>query len=122
MPTLIALNDSTPAWAAFDYALEHHTPEDLVLVHVVTPSADAETPTEQLFTRAAERAYVAPARFQTDVRAGDPVPELLTAAEDHDATQIIVGSHGREGVPRVVLGSVAEELVRRSPIPVTVVR
>jgi len=33
-----------------------------------------------------------------------------------------MGSHGREGVSRILLGSVAETVMRRSPVPVTVVR
>jgi nucleotide-binding universal stress UspA family protein len=33
-----------------------------------------------------------------------------------------MGSHGRQGVSRLLLGSVAETVVRRSPVPVTVVR
>ena len=40
------------------------------------------------------------------------------AAYDH----VVLGSHGREGVSRIVLGSVAEHVVRMSPVPVTVVR
>ncbi|MFD1525685.1 universal stress protein, partial [Halolamina salina] len=39
-------------------------------------------------------------------------------AYDH----LVVGSHGRTGVSRMLLGSVAEKVVRESPIPVTVVR
>jgi nucleotide-binding universal stress UspA family protein len=34
----------------------------------------------------------------------------------------VMGSHGREGVSRILLGSVAETIVRRSPVPVTVAR
>jgi len=33
-----------------------------------------------------------------------------------------MGSHGREGVTRILLGSVAETVIRRSPVPVTVAR
>jgi nucleotide-binding universal stress UspA family protein len=40
-------------------------------------------------------------------------------AEDVDA--LVVGSHGRDGVTRLLPGSVAETVVRRSPVPVTVV-
>ncbi|MFT4884680.1 MAG: nucleotide-binding universal stress UspA family protein [Natronomonas sp.] len=35
---------------------------------------------------------------------------------------MVVGSHGRDGISRVLLGSVAETVVRRSPVPVTVIR
>jgi nucleotide-binding universal stress UspA family protein len=35
---------------------------------------------------------------------------------------VVMGSHGRDGVSRILLGSVAETVVRRAPCPVTVVR
>ncbi|KYH26543.1 universal stress protein [Halalkalicoccus paucihalophilus] len=47
---------------------------------------------------------------------------IVDYAEDHDIDQIVMGSHGRDGVSRILLGSVAETVVRRSPCPVTVVR
>jgi nucleotide-binding universal stress UspA family protein len=43
-------------------------------------------------------------------------------AEDHDVDGIVMGSHGRSGISRVLLGSVAETAVRRAPCPVTIVR
>jgi nucleotide-binding universal stress UspA family protein len=39
-----------------------------------------------------------------------------------DAGHVVVGSHGREGLSRLLLGSLAAKVVRRSPAPVTVVR
>jgi len=47
---------------------------------------------------------------------------IVTYAEKEEFDLIVIGSHGREGVARVLLGSVAERVVRRSPIPVLVVR
>jgi nucleotide-binding universal stress UspA family protein len=47
--------------------------------------------------------------------------EILSAAEQFKADLIIVGTHGRRGLPRAVLGSVAEKVVRLSPIPVLTV-
>lgn len=132
MPILVALDDSEPAWAAFDYAVEQYGAEELLLVHVVTPggrlrgtdqSVEAgREQAEQLFERAAERAYIAPANLETTVKVGKPVTELLSAASEHDASQIVIGSHGRSGVSRVLLGSVAESVARRAQIPVTVIR
>ncbi len=54
------------------------------------------------------------------VVAGRPTSSIVEVAEDVD--HIVMGSHGRTGVSRVVLGSVAEAVVRRSPVPVTIVR
>jgi nucleotide-binding universal stress UspA family protein len=56
------------------------------------------------------------------LRQGDPreaIPMLVGVA---DAGLIVVGSHGRKGFVRVLLGSVAEAIVRASPVPVVVVR
>lgn len=39
-----------------------------------------------------------------------------------DVDHVAVGSHGRSGVSRLLLGSVAESVMRRPPVPVTVVR
>ncbi len=40
----------------------------------------------------------------------------------HKSREIVIGSHGRTDGSRILLGSVAEKVVRRSPVPVTVVR
>jgi len=47
---------------------------------------------------------------------------ILTYIEVHDIDLVVVGTHGRTGFNRYVLGSVTEYLVRTSPIPVLTVR
>jgi nucleotide-binding universal stress UspA family protein len=47
---------------------------------------------------------------------------IAAAAERLDVDVVAVGSHGRSGVSRALLGSVAEEVARRSPRPVFIVR
>lgn len=49
-------------------------------------------------------------------------PAILNYAESHDIDLIVMGTHGRRGVRRVLLGSVAEEVVRLAPCPVFVAR
>jgi nucleotide-binding universal stress UspA family protein len=51
-----------------------------------------------------------------------PAPVILEYAEDHDIDLIVLGTHGRRGLRQLVLGSVATEVVRRSPCPVLTVR
>jgi len=46
---------------------------------------------------------------------------ILTYVEEHDIDLVVVGTHGRTGFDRYVLGSVTEHLVRTSPIPVLTV-
>jgi nucleotide-binding universal stress UspA family protein len=55
------------------------------------------------------------------LRQGVAWEEILAAAQEVDADLIVVGTHGRRGLPRAVLGSVAEKVVRLSPIPVLTV-
>jgi nucleotide-binding universal stress UspA family protein len=56
------------------------------------------------------------------VLVGPPAKELARAARSLDADLVIVGTHGRRGVGRLVLGSVAEEILRQVPCSVLVVR
>jgi nucleotide-binding universal stress UspA family protein len=53
---------------------------------------------------------------------GDPAGEIVRIAEDEGAELIVLGTHGRTGVTRLLMGSVAEVVVRRAPCPVLVYR
>jgi len=53
---------------------------------------------------------------------GDPAGEIVRIAEDEGAEMIVLGTHGRTGVTRLLMGSVAEAVVRRAPCPVQVYR
>lgn len=53
---------------------------------------------------------------------GIPVNRILEVAEREGAGMIVIGSHGRTGLSRLVVGSVAEAITRKSPVPVTVVK
>ncbi len=53
---------------------------------------------------------------------GDPRVVVPSNAQALDATMVVVGSHGRRGVARFLMGSVAEGVVRASSVPVVVVR
>lgn len=59
---------------------------------------------------------------ETVVREGDPAETILDYADEIDADAIVAGTHGRSGVHRYLVGSVAERLVRHSPVPVMTVR
>ena len=56
------------------------------------------------------------------VRGNPPAIDLVKFAEEDDYDHIIVGSHGRSGITRILLGSVAEEVIRKAHCPVTVFR
>lgn len=53
---------------------------------------------------------------------GRPVEEILEYVETEGIDAIAMGTHGRSGAKRVVIGSVAEKIVRRSPVPVVTIR
>jgi nucleotide-binding universal stress UspA family protein len=55
------------------------------------------------------------------VRRGNPHDDILTYANDSDIDVIVMGTHGRTGVKRALLGSVTEDIVRHSEIPVLTV-
>lgn len=56
------------------------------------------------------------------VRVGHPADAIEEVAREWRADLIVVGSHGRSGLGRVLLGSVADAVVRRAPCPVLLVR
>jgi len=49
---------------------------------------------------------------------GHPAPTILECVERFSIELIVIGTHGRRGLDRILLGSVAEEVVRRSHVPV----
>lgn len=53
-----------------------------------------------------------------EVRTGHPADEVLTGAEDGRAAFIMVATHGRTGLERMLMGSVAEKIIRQAPCPV----
>lgn len=58
----------------------------------------------------------------TALREGDPAEEILDCAGDVDADLIVMGTHGRSGIERRLIGSVAETVVRHAERPVMTVR
>jgi nucleotide-binding universal stress UspA family protein len=55
------------------------------------------------------------------VSVGEPARAIRTFVEDSDTDLVVMGSHGRSGLSRVILGSVAEKVLRRTRLPVLVV-
>ena len=56
------------------------------------------------------------------VRLGDPSREIVRFAKERGIDLIVMGTHGRSGVAHLLLGSVAEQVVRSAPCPVLTVR
>ena len=53
---------------------------------------------------------------------GDPATEIVRAASEHGVDLIVISSHGRTGLGRILFGSTAEAVVRHAPCPVLVVK
>lgn len=137
---LVPVDGSKQARQACEFVIEEFPDAEVVLLHVINPaeagySAGASMPTfsEEWYERARAKAEnlfdeVEELTAETDVttvreiEVGKPVQTIVDHAEEGAVDQVVMGSHGRSGVTRVLLGSVAESVVRRSPVPVTVVR
>lgn len=65
-----------------------------------------------------------PPDLQVDciVRDGVPATAILDAVKETGANLVVIGTHGRRGLDRLFLGSVAESVLRESPVPVLVTR
>src|SRR5262245_32597966 len=63
-----------------------------------------------------------PSGVKVDVRWGDPVLEVVSYAGGHNIDLIVVATHGRTGLSHVLLGSVAERIIREAPCPVLTIR
>jgi len=59
---------------------------------------------------------------ETHIRAGHPDVEIGKYADDTEADLLVIGTHGRTGLAHLLIGSVAEKVVRTSKVPVLVVR
>lgn len=56
------------------------------------------------------------------VESGHPTDVIVRMAQEHKADLIVMGTHGRSGLPHLLMGSVAEKVVRLAPCSVLVVR
>ena len=61
-------------------------------------------------------------KVMVEVRFGDPASEIVAAARQHGADLIALATHGRTGLRQLLMGSVAERVLRRAPLPVLVMR
>lgn len=124
---------------ASDAALEHaaalakSTGASLLVVHVEEPplaygggelyygipEPDSERITKMLEDVKPKDASV-PVKHRLTM--GDPAGEIVRIADDEGAEMIVLGTHGRTGLTRILMGSVAEAVVRRASCPVLVYR
>ncbi|GMV21408.1 MAG: hypothetical protein AMXMBFR57_13570 [Acidimicrobiia bacterium] len=139
---LVPTDFSDPADAAVRYgrAMAEEFGSTLYLLHVVPepfvypwgteistmPLVDLLTQSEQqagarLKALAAESTTL-PERVKTATAIGTPVDRILQFIADEGIDLVVLGTHGRGAVGHLLLGSVAERIVRRSPVPVLTVK
>ena len=113
--TVTAINVIDPASAAYD------SPMAAGPVGVEEWYENAEEAAEEIFEEARKTADEYDVDIETVTEVGQPARTITEYADVEEFDQIVIGSHGRSGVTRILLGSVAETVVRRAPCPVTVV-
>ena len=59
--------------------------------------------------------------FQRKIVSGEPATEILKLIESEDIDMVVMGTHGRKGMENAIFGSVAENVVKKSPVPVLVI-
>ena len=76
---------------------------------------------EKILERVCEEQLQGCIDFQKRILTGDPAKEILKIIESEDIDMVIMGTHGRKGLEHVFFGSVAENVLRKSPVPVLVI-
>lgn len=111
---------------ALEYAIARFPDGNITLIHVIDPRYtdpdDDELRPERKFSELLDFAENENIAVKTETRVGHPSREIVTYSEENDIDEIVMGSYGREGTSRILLGSVAERVLRRAPVPVTIVR
>lgn len=135
---LVAIDSSPLAARAVSVAIElaKSLGSDLAFVNVVNPAEgvapegglpagvlleDLRQHARQTLDTALARAEVAPPPWSF-LKEGQPASEIVAAAKEWGSDLIVIGTHGRTGLRRVVLGSVAQAVVHEAPCPVLLVR
>ena len=121
---LVPVDGSEQARAALEYALEEFAEERVTILHVIDPREfntyggiegwvdvdhlreQRREQAEKIVERARERAEERGLTVETEVVTGKDARAILDYATEHDVEHIVMGSHGRSGISRVLLGSV----------------
>lgn len=67
------------------------------------------------------KGYLEDSSIQTIVKDGDFGQAIVDAAKELDVDVIVLGSHSRRGLEKILMGSVAEKVLRNSPVPLFII-
>lgn len=134
---LVPFDGSDTATNALRRALEEHPEADVTVLYVIDLSelsygveggaaenlheAEKEE-AEELFAKARGIANEYGETIDTATEVGQPEEVIVKYTKRGDVDHVIMGSHGRSGLSRILVGSVAEAVIRESPVAVTVAR
>jgi nucleotide-binding universal stress UspA family protein len=134
---LVPFDGSEQACRALAHVLTEHSDAEITAIHVLNPAEwgygsrdsglgkrwyeEAKEGSEEVQSDAAELAGEHGVEIATTAESGVPSDVITEYADEHDIDHIVIGSHGRSGTRRLVLGSVAEAVARNVSIPVTII-
>ena len=123
MTTILVPLDSSPeAKTALPYAMALATPGTEILLLTVVADDDEADAAGSALEQVAQRLRVVGHTVRTEVAVGDPAERILGTATNQGVGMIVLASHGRGAVGRLIYGSVADRIGREAMIPVMVVR
>jgi nucleotide-binding universal stress UspA family protein len=76
---------------------------------------------EKAMDRVCEEQFRSCPNFQRMIVSGDPASKILEIIVSEGIDMVVMGTHGRKGLEHVIMGSVADNVVKKSPVPVLVV-
>ncbi|MEM4781425.1 MAG: universal stress protein [Halalkalicoccus sp.] len=135
MKILVPIDESEQSREALRYAHAAFEDAEITALHVIptegywaafTDDPEAIPGYERVRAHAEElldeaRAEI-DAEVDTDVVTGGTAHQIVDYAGKGEFDAVVIGSHGRTGAARILLGSVAESVARHSPVPVMIVR
>ena len=94
---------------------------EILLVHVLDQDLAGELPMPDI-ARAQEMVTAAGLHAEVVLERGDAAGQILAVSAERQADLIVMATHGRSGLKRWVLGSVAERVMRAAPVPLLLIR
>lgn len=134
---LVPFDGSDRSESALEYTLTEYPDASITAIHVLNPAEwgygstesglgkrwyeEAREESEDVREEATALAEEHGATVSTVTEDGAPGETIAEYVADHDVDHVVIGSHGRSGPRRLLLGSVAETVARSVSVPVTII-